>query len=53
MLTYNKARADVLQKQGREYTLIQNHRSVKPLVEVVDALSTQRQMDFGEQVLHP
>ncbi|QXR19127.1 UvrD-helicase domain-containing protein [Acinetobacter variabilis] len=49
MLTYNKARADVLQKQGREYTLIQNHRSVKPLVEVVDALF-QRQMDFGEQV---
>ena len=49
MLTYNKAYADVLRKQGREYTLTQNHRSVKPLVEVVDALF-QRQMDFGEQV---
>jgi len=49
MLTYNKAHADVLHKQGREYTLMQNHRSVKPLVEVVDALF-QRQMDFGEQV---
>lgn len=49
MLTYNKAHADVRHKQGREYTLMQNHRSVKPLVEVVDALF-QRQMDFGEQV---
>lgn len=49
MLTYNKAHADVRQKQGREYTLMQNHRSVKALVEVVDALF-QRQMDFGEQV---
>ncbi|MGE8539518.1 MAG: UvrD-helicase domain-containing protein, partial [Acinetobacter sp.] len=49
MLTYNKAHADVLRKQGCEYTLMQNHRSVKPLVEVVDALF-QRQMDFGEQV---
>ena len=49
MLTYNQARADVLQKQGRIYTLMQNHRSVKPLVEVVDALF-QCQMDFGEQV---
>ncbi|WP_216936623.1 MULTISPECIES: UvrD-helicase domain-containing protein [unclassified Acinetobacter] len=49
MLTYNKAHADVLHKQGCEYTLMQNHRSVKPLVEVVDALF-QRQMDFGEQV---
>jgi len=49
MLTYNKAHADVRHKQGHEYTLMQNHRSVKPLVEVVDALF-QRQMDFGEQV---
>ncbi|MDM1322709.1 UvrD-helicase domain-containing protein [Acinetobacter pseudolwoffii] len=49
MLTYNKAHADVRQKQGREYTLMQNHRSVKALVEVVDALF-QCQMDFGEQV---
>lgn len=49
MLTYNKAHADVLLKKGRQYTLTQNHRSVKPLVEVVDALF-QRKMDFGEQV---
>jgi exodeoxyribonuclease V beta subunit len=49
MLTYNKARADVLSKQGREYSLRHNHRSVKVLVEAVDALF-QRQMDFGEQV---
>src|SRR5690606_36657998 len=49
MLTYNKAHADVRHKQGREYTLMQNHRSVKSLVEVVDVLF-QRQMDFGEQV---
>ncbi len=49
MLTYNKAHADVLLKQGTQYTLTQNHRSVKPLVEVVDALF-QRQMDFGENV---
>ncbi len=51
MLTYNKAHADVRFKQGREYTLTQNHRSVKPLVEVVDALF-QRQMDFGESVTY-
>lgn len=49
MLTYNKAHADVLLKQGMQYTLTQNHRSVKPLVDVVDALF-QRQMDFGESV---
>src|SRR5690606_18867157 len=49
MLTYNKAHADVRQKQGREYTLMQNHRSVKALVVVVDALF-QCHMDFGEQV---
>ncbi|OTG72719.1 exonuclease V subunit beta [Acinetobacter sp. ANC 4169] len=49
MLTYNKARADVLSKQGQEYSLRHNHRSVKVLVEAVDALF-QRQMDFGEQV---
>lgn len=49
MLTYNKAHADVRLKQGHEYTLTQNHRSVKALVEVVDALF-QRRMDFGESV---
>lgn len=49
MLTYNKAHADVRLKQGHEYTLTQNHRSVKALVEVVDALF-QQQMDFGESV---
>ncbi len=32
MLTYNNARDDVLKKQGRIYSLRQNHRSVKELV---------------------
>ncbi len=49
MLTYNKARADVLSKQGRQYSLRHNHRSVQVLVQAVDALF-QRQMDFGEEV---
>ncbi|MDI1223602.1 MULTISPECIES: UvrD-helicase domain-containing protein [Acinetobacter] len=49
MLTFLKAHQDVFGKAGQEYNLIFNHRSVKPLVEVVDALF-QRQMDFGEQV---
>lgn len=49
MLTYNKAHADVLSKRGQEYSLGHNHRSVKELVQVVDALF-QRNMDFGEQV---
>ncbi len=49
MLTYNKARKDVLDKQGHLYTLKYNHRSVAALVEVVDALF-QRQMQFGEDV---
>ncbi len=49
MLTFLKAHQDVFGKEGHEYNLIYNHRSVKPLVEVVDALF-QRQMDFGEQV---
>ena len=51
MLTYNKARHDVLEKKGQLYSLKQNHRSVKELVEVVDALF-QRQMDFGEEVFY-
>ncbi|GAA5180216.1 UvrD-helicase domain-containing protein [Acinetobacter kookii] len=51
MLTYNKARADVLSKQGRQYSLRHNHRSVKVLVQAVDALF-QRQMDFGEEVIY-
>ncbi|NNH86988.1 UvrD-helicase domain-containing protein [Acinetobacter terrae] len=51
MLTYNKARADVLSKNGQEYSLRHNHRSVKALVEAVDALF-QRQMDFGEEVFY-
>mgnify|MGYP000505813696 FL=1 len=51
MLTYNKARADVLSKQGQQYSLRYNHRSVKVLVEAVDALF-QRQMDFGEEVIY-
>ena len=49
MLTYNKARADVLAKQGRLYSLKYNHRSVAELVTVVDALF-QRQTEFGEEV---
>ncbi|MEG0604372.1 MAG: UvrD-helicase domain-containing protein, partial [Acinetobacter sp.] len=49
MLTFLKAHQDVFGKEGYEYNLIYNHRSVKPLVEVVDALF-QRQIDFGEQV---
>ncbi|WP_291355691.1 UvrD-helicase domain-containing protein [Acinetobacter sp. UBA3106] len=51
MLTYNKARADVLSKQGQQYSLRHNHRSVKVLVQAVDALF-QRQMDFGEEVIY-
>ncbi len=46
--TYNKARLDVLAKQGRQYSLKYNHRSVQKLVQVVDALF-QRQQDFGER----
>lgn len=51
MLTFLKAHQDVFGKEGHEYNLIYNHRSVKPLVEVVDALF-QRQIDFGEQVAY-
>lgn len=49
MLTFLKAHQDVFGLQGRSYHLIHNHRSVRPLVEVVDALF-QCQPDFGEQV---
>ena len=51
MLTFLNAYQDIMAKQGREYKLIHNHRSVKELVEVVDALF-QRQIDFGEQVIY-
>ena len=51
MLTFLKAHQDVFGKQGHAYHLVENHRSVKPLVEVVDALF-QRQTDFGEQVVY-
>mgnify|MGYP003581937819 FL=1 len=51
MLTFLKAHQDVFGQEGKAYNLIQNHRSVKPLVEVVDALF-QRQPDFGEQVIY-
>lgn len=51
MLTFLNAYQDIMAKQGHEYKLIHNHRSVKQLVEVVDALF-QRQMDFGEQVVY-
>lgn len=49
MLTFLKAHQDVFGKSGHLYQLIHNHRSVQPLVEVVDALF-QQQKDFGEQV---
>ncbi len=51
MLTFLNAYQDIMVKQGHEYKLIHNHRSVKELVEVVDVLF-QRQMDFGEQVMY-
>ncbi len=51
MLTFLNAHQDIMRKQGRNYKLVHNHRSVRPLVEVVDALF-QRQPDFGEQVLY-
>lgn len=51
MLTFLNAYQDIMAKQGCEYKLIHNHRSVKELVEVVDTLF-QRQIDFGEQVIY-
>lgn len=51
MLTFLKAHQDVFHQQGRLYNLVENHRSVAPLVEVVDALF-QRKIDFGEQVYY-
>ena len=51
MLTYSKARQDVLHKHGHLYSLKYNQRSVPELVAVVDALFRQ-QVDFGEAVLY-
>lgn len=51
MLTFLNAYHDIQAKQGREYKLVYNHRSVATLVEVVDALF-QRQPHFGEQVVY-
>ena len=51
MLTFLNAYQDIVAKQGREYQLVHNHRSVKELVEVVDVLF-KRHMDFGEQVIY-
>ncbi|WP_151980471.1 UvrD-helicase domain-containing protein [Acinetobacter guerrae] len=51
MLTFLNAYQDIKAKQGREYKLNFNHRSVKELVEVVDHLF-QQQPDFGEQVIY-
>ncbi|MCU4412751.1 UvrD-helicase domain-containing protein [Acinetobacter sp. WU_MDCI_Axc73] len=51
MLTFLKAHQDIKAKQGREYQLSFNHRSVKELVEVVDHLF-QQQPDFGELVIY-
>ena len=49
MLTYKKARADVLSKQGKQHFLQFNHRSIAPLVKAVDTL-LQRQIDLGEGI---
>ncbi|WP_130803606.1 UvrD-helicase domain-containing protein [Acinetobacter ihumii] len=51
MLTFLNAYQDIKAKQGREYKLSFNHRSVKALVDVVDHLF-QQQPDFGEQVIY-
>ena len=51
MLTFLKAHQDVFGKDGHEYNLVYNQRTVKPLVDVTDALF-QRQPDFGEQVIY-
>ncbi len=51
MLTFNKAKTDVLHKKGCQYTLRFNHRSVKELVEVVDALF-QRNPNFGDEIYY-
>lgn len=51
MLTYNQARNDVIAKQGKLYSLAQNHRSIKELVSVVDELF-QRDEQFGEEVVY-
>lgn len=49
MLTYKKARADVLSKQGKQHFLQFNHRSIAPLVKAVDTL-LQRRLDLGEGI---
>lgn len=51
MLTFIRAYHDVFAKQGHLYRLKYNHRTVRPLVEAVDALF-QRQPDFGEGVIY-
>ena len=51
MLTFLNAYQDIKAKQGREYKLSFNHRSVNALVDVVDHLF-QQQPDFGEQVIY-
>lgn len=49
MLTYKKARDDVKAKQGKQYFLQFNHRSIAPLVKAVDTL-LQRNLDLGEDI---
>ncbi|SDB81306.1 UvrD-helicase domain-containing protein [Acinetobacter boissieri] len=51
MLTFIQAQQDVTAKQGKYYRLKYNHRTVKPLVQAVDALLLQCP-DFGEQVIY-
>lgn len=51
MLTFLKAYQDVCAQQGKMYHLVHNHRSIRPLVEVVDCLF-QRQPNFGEEVVY-
>lgn len=49
MLTYKKARDDVLSKQGQQHFLQFNHRSIAPLVKAVDTL-LQRNPELGEEI---
>lgn len=51
MLTFIGAYHDVVAKKGSFYRLKYNHRTIKPLVDAVDALFLQN-ADFGEQVIY-
>lgn len=49
MLTYKKARADLLGRRGKQHFLQFNHRSIAPLVKAVDTL-LQRNTELGEGI---